>query len=162
MRPNTAFCSFARTFAPLPPPRPPTHSPPPPAHPPCARSDADPSTLTRWILAEQRKHPEAAGELTIILNAIQVAVKTVTSAVRRAGLTNLYGLAGGSNVQGEEVKKLDLIANKCVRAAWGVWVWGGGLCWGVEGQTSYYPVPSYRPRTHLARTRTPAASSSTH
>jgi fructose-1,6-bisphosphatase I len=44
-----------------------------------------------------------------------VAVKTVTSAVRRAGLTNLYGLAGGSNVQGEEVKKLDLIANKCVR-----------------------------------------------
>ena len=74
-------------------------------------SDSDPSTLTRYILAQQRKHPEATGDLTIILNAIQTACKAITSSVRRAGLQNLYGLHGSTNATGDDVKKLDMISN---------------------------------------------------
>jgi len=69
-------------------------------------------TLTRFVLAEQRRIPEATGDLSQLLNSIQSAVKAVSSAVRRAGIANLYGIAGEVNVQGEVVKKLDVLANE--------------------------------------------------
>jgi fructose-1,6-bisphosphatase I len=69
-------------------------------------------TLTRYVLAEQRRIPGATGDLSQLLNSIQSAVKAVSSAVRRAGIANLYGIAGQVNVQGEEVKKLDVLANE--------------------------------------------------
>lgn len=47
-------------------------------------------TLTRFVLAEQRRIPEATGDLSQLLNSIQSAVKAVSSAVRRAGIANLY------------------------------------------------------------------------
>jgi fructose-1,6-bisphosphatase I len=62
-------------------------------------------------MTEQRKYPQATGELTQLLNALLTAIKAVSSAVRRAGLANLYGMAGSTNIQGEDVKKLDVIAN---------------------------------------------------
>lgn len=73
--------------------------------------DTDCMTLTRWLLAEQRKHPSATGDLTQLMNAILTAVKAISSAVRRAGIAHLFGIAGNVNVQGEEVKKLDVLAN---------------------------------------------------
>lgn len=51
--------------------------------------DSDSMTLTRFFLAEQKKCPEASGELTQLLNSIQTAVKVISSAVRRAGITQL-------------------------------------------------------------------------
>ncbi|XP_017885649.1 fructose-1,6-bisphosphatase 1 [Ceratina calcarata] len=69
-------------------------------------------TLSRFVLAEQRKIPTATGDLTQLLNCIQTAVKAVSSAVRKAGISNLYGIAGQQNVQGEEVKKLDVFSNE--------------------------------------------------
>lgn len=69
-------------------------------------------TLTRFVLDEQRKYPSATGDLTQLLNAIIVAVKTISSSVRKAGIAKLFGLAGDVNVQGEEVKKLDDISNE--------------------------------------------------
>lgn len=74
--------------------------------------DSNAITLTRFVLSEQSKVPTATGELTQLLNAIQTAVKVISSAVRRAGLTQLFGIAGETNVQGEEVKKLDVLANE--------------------------------------------------
>jgi fructose-1,6-bisphosphatase I len=68
-------------------------------------------TLTRFVLAAQRTVPEATGELTTLLNALQTSIKAVSSAVRMAGIAKLYGIAGSTNVQGEEVKKLDVLAN---------------------------------------------------
>ncbi|VDP05494.1 unnamed protein product [Heligmosomoides polygyrus] len=38
----------------------------------------------------------------------------ISSAVRKAGLANLYGIAGNTNVQGEEVKKLDVLSNELI------------------------------------------------
>ena len=47
-------------------------------------------TVTRFVLEEQRKHPEATGDLTQLINGILTAIKAIAAAVRRAGLTHLY------------------------------------------------------------------------
>ena len=52
--------------------------------------DTDCMTLTRFLLGEQRKHPEATGDLTQLMTAILTAVKAISSAVRRAGFSHLY------------------------------------------------------------------------
>jgi len=52
--------------------------------------DTDCLTLTRFLLAEQRKYPEATGDLTQLMTAILTAVKAISSAVRRAGFSQLY------------------------------------------------------------------------
>lgn len=69
-------------------------------------------TLSRHVLAEQREHPEASGDLTLILVSIQLGCKFVATCVRKAGIVNLTGLAGATNVQGEQQKKLDVLANE--------------------------------------------------
>ncbi|XP_054288259.1 fructose-1,6-bisphosphatase 1-like isoform X2 [Macrosteles quadrilineatus] len=69
-------------------------------------------TLTRYVLAEQQKTPSACGDLTQLLVSIQTAVKAVSSAVGKAGIAKLFGIAGSTNVQGEEVKKLDVLSNE--------------------------------------------------
>ena len=74
--------------------------------------DTDCMTLTRFILAEQKKHPEADGNLSQLLTSLQSAIKAISAAVRRAGISNLFGAAGTSNVQGEQVKKLDVLSNE--------------------------------------------------
>jgi fructose-1,6-bisphosphatase I len=81
------------------------------------RSDSDPLTLTRFTLARQRRYPDATGDLTLILSAIQTACKSISSAVRRAGLQGLYGLHGGDaqNASGDTQKKLDVISNQIFR-----------------------------------------------
>lgn len=73
--------------------------------------DTNCMSLTRFVLAEQKKIPSATGDLTQLLVSIQAAVKAISSAVRKAGIAKLYGMAGDVNVQGEEVKKLDVLAN---------------------------------------------------
>jgi len=69
-------------------------------------------TLTRHVLSEQFRLGEAAtGDLTFLLNAIQLTSKFIATNVRKARLINLVGLAGDTNVQGEEQKKLDVLSN---------------------------------------------------
>ncbi|XP_037044178.1 fructose-1,6-bisphosphatase 1 [Bradysia coprophila] len=74
--------------------------------------DANAMTLTRFVLAEQKKHPTASGDLSQLLNCIQTAIKAVSSAVRKAGIAQLHGISGETNVQGEVVKKLDVLSNE--------------------------------------------------
>lgn len=74
--------------------------------------DTNCMTLTRFVLAEQRKFPSAVGNLSQLLTSIQSAVKAISAAVRRAGIANLFGAAGDVNVQGEQVKKLDVLSNE--------------------------------------------------
>ncbi|KAL6492946.1 hypothetical protein OROGR_032705 [Orobanche gracilis] len=69
-------------------------------------------TITRYVLNEQSKHPESRGDFTILLSHIVFGCKFVCSAVNKAGLAKLIGLAGDTNVQGEEQKKLDVLSNE--------------------------------------------------
>nr|XP_014090867.1 fructose-1,6-bisphosphatase 1 isoform X1 [Bactrocera oleae]XP_014090868.1 fructose-1,6-bisphosphatase 1 isoform X1 [Bactrocera oleae]XP_014090869.1 fructose-1,6-bisphosphatase 1 isoform X1 [Bactrocera oleae]XP_036217653.1 fructose-1,6-bisphosphatase 1 isoform X1 [Bactrocera oleae]XP_036217654.1 fructose-1,6-bisphosphatase 1 isoform X1 [Bactrocera oleae]XP_036217655.1 fructose-1,6-bisphosphatase 1 isoform X1 [Bactrocera oleae]XP_036217656.1 fructose-1,6-bisphosphatase 1 isoform X1 [Bactroce len=74
--------------------------------------DSNAMTLTRFVLQEQRKFKHATGDLSQLLNCIQTAIKAIASAVRKAGIAKLHGIAGDINVQGEEVKKLDVLSNE--------------------------------------------------
>ena len=74
-------------------------------------------TLTQFILERERDHPEATGDFTTLLNAIALAGKRISRDVNRAGLANIIGLTGDTNVQNEKVQKLDLIANEQMERA---------------------------------------------
>ncbi|PPS16971.1 hypothetical protein GOBAR_AA03611 [Gossypium barbadense] len=54
-------------------------------------------TITRFVLNEQSKYPESRGDFTILLNHIVLGCKFVCSAVNKAGLAKLIGLAGETN-----------------------------------------------------------------
>ena len=70
-----------------------------------------PLTLSRFIIRSQAEHPEATGEFSSLLSQIGLVGKVIAHDLRRAGLINILGTTGETNVQGEVVKKLDEIAN---------------------------------------------------
>jgi fructose-1,6-bisphosphatase I len=69
------------------------------------------TTLDRFIKKKQEQFPNATGELSQILRDISLASKIVLREVSRAGLVDIAGSFGSTNIQGEEQKKLDVIAN---------------------------------------------------
>jgi fructose-1,6-bisphosphatase I len=68
-------------------------------------------TLDEFTIQSLRNLPHATGELSSLLRDIGLAAKRVNVEVNKAGLVDILGDAGTINVQGEEVKKLDLYAN---------------------------------------------------
>ncbi|KAI9811239.1 MAG: Fructose-1,6-bisphosphatase [Pycnora praestabilis] len=68
-------------------------------------------TLTRFLTEEQSKHKEATGDFTLLCHALQFSFKSIAYYIRRATLINLTGLAGSSNITGDDQKKLDVIGN---------------------------------------------------
>jgi fructose-1,6-bisphosphatase I len=76
---------------------------------------ATPVTVQQHILEDQRlHHPHASGEFSWLLSGITLAAKVIASQVRRAGLTDILGSLGQTNVQGEVVQKLDVLANQAL------------------------------------------------
>lgn len=69
-------------------------------------------SLSQFIADQQSNHPEATGDLSKIFRDIKFAAKIVNKDVRKAGLADILGEHGTVNVQGEDVKKLDMIANE--------------------------------------------------
>ena len=76
-------------------------------------------TLETYILEGMMGFPAASGAFTSLLNQIGLAAKLITSKVRRAGLANILGYTGETNVQGEQVQKLDEVANETLIASLG-------------------------------------------
>ena len=68
-------------------------------------------TIERHILEEQSSFPEATGTLTALLYDIALAGKIIASRTNRAGLTEILGRTGDTNIQGEQVQKLDRFAD---------------------------------------------------
>ncbi len=68
-------------------------------------------TLDEFTIQQMRDFPQATGELAGLLRDIGLAAKRVHVEVNKAGLVDILGDAGQMNVQGEEVKKLDIFAN---------------------------------------------------
>jgi fructose-1,6-bisphosphatase I len=69
-------------------------------------------TLSQFLLDEERRHPEASGEFTDLLNDVALAAKLINREVVRAGLVDILGYTGGENVHGEKVQKLDRFAHE--------------------------------------------------
>jgi len=68
-------------------------------------------TLNEFIIARQKDFPYAKGELSRLLHHIGVAAKMVNKKINMAGLVDILGESGNTNVQGEEQKKLDVYAD---------------------------------------------------
>ncbi len=67
--------------------------------------------MDRFITQRQREFPYAKGELSQLLRDLGLAGKVVTLSIAHSGISGLEGLIGGTNVQGEEQQKLDVVAN---------------------------------------------------
>ncbi len=68
-------------------------------------------TLDEFTIQQLRNFPMATGELSGLLRDMGLAAKRVNVEVNKAGLVDILGDAGAVNVQGEDVKKLDIFAN---------------------------------------------------
>lgn len=82
-------------------------------------------TIERFIIEEERQHPEATGDLSAILYDLALAGKMIANKVRSAGLADILGSDGDVNVQGEVQQKLDIISNEIIVKALDH---GGRLC----------------------------------
>lgn len=68
-------------------------------------------TLDEFTIQETRKFPNATGNLSAILRDIGLACKIINKQVLKAGLVDILGKHGNTNVQGEEQMKLDVFAD---------------------------------------------------
>ncbi|MBL7717420.1 MAG: class 1 fructose-bisphosphatase [Flavipsychrobacter sp.] len=69
-------------------------------------------TLDEFTIQETRRFPQATGELSALLRDIGLACKIINKQVLKAGLVDILGKHGATNIQGEEVMKLDIFANE--------------------------------------------------
>lgn len=69
-------------------------------------------TVDHFLLAQQRKLKQATGEFSELLSDITFAAKVVAAQVRKAGLVDILGVAGGKNISGDVVQKLDMYAHE--------------------------------------------------
>ena len=88
-------------------------------------------TLDEFIIEGQKHTPGATGELSKLLRDIGVASKIINRDLSKAGLVeNILGETGSTNVQGEEVKKLDEFANDILIK----YLKAGGECCGIASE----------------------------
>jgi fructose-1,6-bisphosphatase I len=100
-------------------------------------------TIERFIMEQERLHPEATGELSNLLYDLCLAAKIISRHVRRAGLSDILGPAGAVNVSGDLQQKLDLFANETVRQS--VQFTGRVCVTASEEDQAPVPVPPGKP-----------------
>ncbi len=101
-------------------------------------------TLERHIVEEERSHPEATGAFSNILHSLTLAAKIISREVNKAGIVDILGGTGTTNVQGERVQKLDLYAQDLIYMAMGH---TGTLCCMVsEESEDILPIPAEFPK----------------
>lgn len=71
-------------------------------------------TVQQHILQEQMRFPGASGEFSWLLSGITLATKLIQARIRRAGLSDILGEHGDTNVQGEMQQKLDVYADEAL------------------------------------------------
>lgn len=69
-------------------------------------------TVTEHLLIHQKRTPNATGKFTGLLHDLILSGKTISRRINKAGLLDILGGTGEVNVQGENVQKLDDIANR--------------------------------------------------
>ncbi len=102
------------------------------------------TTLTQFIIEEQRHIPGATGEFTGLLNDVATACKMISNGVNHGGLLGVLGAAGTENVQGEEQKKMDILSNEIFlkRNEWA----GHLAAMASEEMDEIYQIPEGNPR----------------
>jgi fructose-1,6-bisphosphatase I/sedoheptulose-1,7-bisphosphatase len=102
------------------------------------------STLTQFLIEARRQHPEATGDLNALITDVSLACKAIARKVAFGALADVLGSAGTGNVQGEEQKTLDVLANTMFLRANN---WGGHVAGMVsEELEAPYTLPAEHPR----------------
>ena len=98
------------------------------------------TTLTQFLNEQNNVPVDSRSELTALLGDVATACKRLSHLVRMGELAGVLGAAGQENVQGEDQKKLDIIANEVFIDS----MQRSGLLAGVasEEMDSHYPIPS--------------------
>jgi len=94
-------------------------------------AEVDKRTLSSYIMTTTKDM-----EMTILMNAMQLACKLIARAVRKAGVANLYGLAGSANASGDDVKKLDVLSNEIMVNA----LTNSGMCAVLVSEEEEEPI----------------------
>lgn len=68
-------------------------------------------TVIEHLLLHQKQSPMASGRFTQLLHELILSAKLISREVTKAGLVDVLGFTGDTNVQGEKVRKLDEFAN---------------------------------------------------
>jgi fructose-1,6-bisphosphatase I len=102
------------------------------------------TTITQFLIEEQRRIQGATGEFTSLLNDVVTACKVISNYVNHGALVGVLGSAGSENVQGETQKKLDVLSNE-------VFVksneWAGHLAaMASEEMDEFLPIPDRYPK----------------
>lgn len=95
------------------------------------------TTLGQFIIERQAEFPYSKGELSRLLRDIGIAAKIVNREVNKAGLVDILGEVGETNVQGESVKKLDTFANEQFISA----LSSGGECCAIASEENEEFIP---------------------
>jgi fructose-1,6-bisphosphatase I len=102
------------------------------------------TSLTQFIIEEQRRIPNATGDFTSLLNDVLTSCKKIACAVNRGPLIGLQGSADTENVQGETQKKLDIITNDIMVQSL---EWTGHLAgMASEEMEELLPIPDAYPK----------------
>ena len=102
------------------------------------------TSLTRYLVEQQRTHGHIPGQLRLLIEVVARACKRISHAVNKGALGDVLGSAGTGNVQGEIQKKLDIIANEVLIEAN---EWGGHLAgMASEEMEGIYAVPNRFPK----------------
>jgi len=72
------------------------------------------TTVQQHILQQQQQISEASGRFSWLLSGITLATKMVEAKIRTAGLSDVLGAFGNTNIQGEQQQKLDVYANQAL------------------------------------------------
>lgn len=97
-------------------------------------------TIERHIIEQQKSFPQATGEFSALLYDLAFAAKVISREVRRAGLIDILGFTGTSNVQGELVRKLDEYADDVIFRAMDHT--GRLCCLASEERDELIPIPA--------------------
>lgn len=103
-------------------------------------------TIDRHIIDQEREHPGASGRFSALLYDIALAAKIISREVNQAGLVDILGKTGATNVQGEEVRRLDDFAQEVIVKAMDH---AGHLCCMVsEERDEIIPIPDKFEKGH--------------
>jgi fructose-1,6-bisphosphatase I len=100
-------------------------------------------TISRFLVEEEHRHPDATGKFTNLLHDIALAAKVIGREVNKAGLVDIMGHAGDENVHGEAQQKLDVFADKVMYRA--LDHTGLVACIASEENETFVPIPEKFP-----------------
>ncbi|MBK1693585.1 fructose-bisphosphatase class I [Chromatium weissei] len=116
------------------------------------------TSITQFIIEEQRHMTGATGDFTSLLNDVVTACKVISNLVNHGALVGVLGSAGSENVQGETQKKMDILSNDVFLKSN---EWAGHLAaMASEEMDDIYPIPAKYPRGKYLLTFDPLDGSS--